>query len=158
MVAYLANGWFTEVGPRRLRAEVVDGALDTASSLHQAGLAPEALQLLVLRVRTLAFLLSRERGNRGSTLDAAERRSLHHALREATDSDVALQAFVLDCCEHIGDIADVRGLYLHLLHVTHVVGLLRVARAQAPAAVARLGRMALSEAGDDAARQWQTPR
>ena len=57
MVAYLANGWFTQVGPVRLRAEVVDGALDVAAGLLQAEVPVEAIESLHLRVRTLAFLL-----------------------------------------------------------------------------------------------------
>lgn len=160
MVAYLANGWFTQVGPRRLRAEVVDGALDSAALLHQNGIAIALLDTLLLRLRTLAFLLSRERVA-GSALSQAEREALRHHLQEATDADFTLQAFILDCLDHVGDAQGLRALYVHVMHVAHVCRLLRLAKAQHPVAPAPDNLDISASISDVPAPQtgaWHAPR
>lgn len=161
MVAYLANGWFTQVGPRRLRAEVVDGALDSAALLHQNGVPIALLDALLLRLRTLAFLLSRERAAGGNTLSQAERDALRHHLQEATDDDFTLQAFMIDCLEHVGDVQGLRALYVHVMHVAHVCRLLRLAKAQHPVAAAAQDLAISVTAGNAPMSQavaWQAPR
>ena len=159
MLAYLADGWFTRVGPRRLRAEVLDGAIDSAAWLHQAGTDGELLRPFLLRVRTLTLLLSRpapsgeHRSALPGDLGQHEREVLRVHLQEASDGDAALQALTLDCLECVGTLSDLRAMVLHLSHVAHLVGLLHVAQGNAEVRPARH-----AEAHRPTAQAWQAPR
>lgn len=143
MVAYLADGWFAANTPRRLRSEVVDGALDSAGFLHRASLDAAQVMQLALRVRALAGLLdpvhrhvhlgrAPKRGfDAGRTLDSPALQLLRDQLAEATDACLELQSFILDCLDHVADLDALRGLFLHLAHVAHLMRLLAVAQKRA---------------------------
>lgn len=127
MITYLEGGWYTRMGQRRLRNEVVDGAIDTAGMLFRAAVPPEAISSLALKVRTLASVADPPH-RRGAALGPGERAALTRRLQEYTDRFPALQSFINDCLEHINDANDLRALYLHLMHVTQMAQLLMVAK------------------------------
>lgn len=177
MVAYLADGWFAADAPRRLRAEVVDGALDSAGFLHRASLDAAQVLRLALRVRALGGLLDplhrhvhlgpRPRGaagaagegvvSAGRALGAPALQLLRDQLAEATDACVELQSFVLDCLDHVADLDALRGLFLHLAHVAHLMRLLAVAQKSA-AVHALLSAAAPAAAPHAPAAAAATPR
>ena len=142
MVAYLVDGWFAPEGPRRLRAEVVDGALDSAGFLHRAGLAAPELMRLALRVRGLTGLIDPLHRHvhlggqaraaaaqvAGRGLNQTALRLVREQLTQASDASIELQSFVFDCLDHVTDLDALRGLFLHLAHVAHLMRLLAVAQ------------------------------
>ena len=129
MITYLQGGWYTRLGKRRLRNEVVDGAIDTASMLFRAAVPPEAISSLALKIRTLASIADPpHRANHGSDFLAAEHGALSRRLQIYTDRFPALQGFVNDCLEHVANANELRALYLHLVHITQMTQLLLVAK------------------------------
>jgi hypothetical protein len=127
MITYLQGGWYTRMGKRRLRDEVVDGAIDTAGMLFRSVVPPEAISSLALKVRTLATLADPPH-RRGMSFGEGERAALTRRLQTYTDRFPALQGFISDCLEHISNGNDLRALYLHLMHVTQMAQLLMVAK------------------------------
>lgn len=134
MVLYLTGGWYTQIGQRRLRDEVVDGAIDTASGLFRAGVPPHMVSGLALKIRALAsYADPPHRRSMPKTIGSGrfsdgERKVMRLRLQTDTDRQPALQCFVTDCLEHVHDAMDLRGLYLHLVHITRMMQLLQVAR------------------------------
>ena len=129
MITYLTEGWYTRLGQRRLRNEVVDGAIDTASMLFRSAVPPEAITSLALKIRTLATLVDPpHRRGQGGGLGPHERAALVQRLQLYTDRYPALQSFINDCLEHVNDAMELRALYLHLVHVTQMMQLLMVAK------------------------------
>lgn len=128
MITYLKDGWYTRIGQRRLRNEVVDGAIDTASMLFRAAVPPQAITSLALKIRTLATLVDppHRRGRGG--FGGKERSALEQRLQIYTDRFPALQSFINDCLEHVSTPNELRALYLHLIHVTQMMQLLLVAK------------------------------
>lgn len=134
MVLYLTGGWYTQIGQRRLRDEVVDGAIDTASCLFRAGVPPHMVSNLALKIRALASYADPPHRRttphfaHAARFSDAERKVMRQRLVLDTDRHPALQGFVTDCLEHVHDAMDLRGLYLHLVHITRMMQLLQVAR------------------------------
>lgn len=129
MITYLKDGWYTRIGQRRLRNEVVDGAIDTASMLFRAAVPPEAISSLAMKIRTLASIADPpHRRGHGGNFEAAEQRALARRLQTYTDRFPALQSFISDCLEHVANANELRALYLHLVHVTQMMQLLMVAK------------------------------
>jgi hypothetical protein len=128
MITYLKDGWYTRLGQRRLRNEVVDGAIDTASMLFRAAVPPEAISALALKIRTLATIADPPHRRGVGGFGAAERQALTSRLQQYTDRYPVLQGFINDCMEHVADAQELRALYLHLVHVTQMMQLLMVAK------------------------------
>jgi hypothetical protein len=128
MITYLKDGWYTRMGQRRLRNEVVDGAIDTASMLFRAAVPPEAISSLALKIRALATIADPPHRRGMGSFGDAERRALTQRLQQYTDRFPVLQGFINDCLEHVGDAQELRALYLHLVHVTQMMQLLMVAK------------------------------
>lgn len=145
MTAYLAEGWFARTGPRRLRAEVVDGALDSAGVLHRAGVAAQDVLTVAMRVRALSGLvdpvhrhvhLAKVPPSASRALPPQALAVVREQLMMATDAAIALQTFVADCLDCVADLDALRGLQVHLMHVAQIIKLLTTT--QKSAAVAAL--------------------
>ncbi|HET6343511.1 MAG TPA: hypothetical protein VFH51_01210 [Myxococcota bacterium] len=128
MITYLKDGWYTRLGQRRLRNEVVDGAIDTASMLFRAAVPPEAISTLALKIRALVTIADPPHRRGMGGFGAAERQALTGRLQQYTDRFPVLQGFINDCMEHVSDAQELRALYLHLVHVTQMMQLLMVAK------------------------------
>jgi hypothetical protein len=124
MTIYLHGGWYKPGQEGGLRTEVLDGAMDTAGLLHRAGISPELVSRLALRVRSLVRL--------GDTTAAAfaskERDFLADRLMPITGESAEVVSFIADCLDHISSYSDLAAFYLHLVHITRMMQLLTMAR------------------------------
>lgn len=133
MIAYLIDGWYFSGPPRRLRNEVVDGAIDSASMLFRAGLSANVIHALALSVRRCVPNLPTDASAQTALdvpearLTEAECKAVRQQLQYDTDQHPILQSFVADCQEHIATAADLWAMYLHLLHIAQMMRLLQVA-------------------------------
>ncbi len=125
MSMYLSGGWYQPGRSGALRTEVIDGAMDAAGVLHRAGVGPQLLTRLALRVRTLLTFLDPQM--RGADIDSEQREIIAHRLEEHADSFFELDTFIRDCLDHVQSSADLMGFYLHLVHVTRMLQLLAMA-------------------------------
>jgi hypothetical protein len=154
MTTYLADGWFEAYGPKRLRNEVLAGALDSAGTLKQAGTTPQAVGLLARRVQALTMRLMGRHAAQllprpsDTQLSDEEREAVRQSLTLATDGDVALQALVLDCLDHVEHCADLSAFCLHLQHIAYLVRMLTQVHNDTALATATLGGALLNEAGE----------
>jgi hypothetical protein len=127
MTSYLSHGWYTRVGRKRLRNEVIDGAIDAASMLYRAGVTPERVSGVALKVRTLATIADPPHRRLLGRFSSRDRRVLVQRLEALTDGNPPLQCFAADCLEHVYAPNDLRAFYLHLVHITNMMQLLAVA-------------------------------
>lgn len=128
MITYLKDGWHTRPG-HRLRAQVVDGAIDTASMLFRASVPPHTVTRLALKIRGLTTFVNPVRQPvASSSLTPREKKVLQARLQAATDRHPALQGFISDCLNHVDSITDLRALYLHVVQVSQMMQLLMVAK------------------------------
>lgn len=132
MITYLAHGWYTSTPPTKLRDEVVDGAIEAASMLFSAGLGPQSVEALAMRVRSLVAITDpphrRLASAKAPGFTEAEHRAIEQRLRAMTDGAPPLQSFILDCLDHVTETRSLQALYLHMMHITHMMQLLQVAR------------------------------
>src|SRR5688572_21522332 len=113
MVLYLQNGWFDDSPKKRLRSDVLDGAMDAARQLLRAGVMPDTLMNLALTVRSSMTMSDPSLRGLGDASTEIHGR-LVQKLTYQTDQNPALQAFVLDCAEHVQTNSDAMAYYLHL--------------------------------------------
>lgn len=119
--SYLQGGWFDS--DKSLRTEVVDGAMDAAGLLMRAGVSPETVGKLALRVRSLLTIVMRDKGPQGAFSDA-DRDALKERLAGQTDDTPELYGFVSDCLEHVETPNHLMAFYLHLMHINQMLQLL----------------------------------
>ena len=124
MTIYLHGGWY-KPGPKGgLRTEVLDGAMDTAGMLYRAGMSPELVSRLALRVRSLVRL-----GDTVATAVGSQERAFIASRLESVAGDSAeIVSFVADCLDHITSYSELAAFYLHLVHITRMMQLLTLAR------------------------------
>ncbi len=152
MTTYLTGGWYGPGPKGGLRTEVLDGAMDAAGMLHRAGISPELVSTLALRVRGLVRL------GDGLSFGPDEREIVARRLEPLTGHSPELLSFVADCLDHVSGPADLTAFYLHLVHITRMMQLLRLAQigpAPEPAAGAppRRARVTRKRAKRPAARK-----
>lgn len=148
MLTYLTDGWFCPAEPQHTRAEVFDGALDSAGLLTRQGVSA-AMVLGLQRLLTRHGPYREGPGGpssgcsvpsaptaaaQGSDPQVAERRHvlLGHIL-DATDGQPALQGFVMDCMEAAHDARSWQALCGHLEHIGHLMAALHKAQSKRPA-------------------------
>ncbi len=123
MSTYLSKGWFDADESRSLRREVVDGAIDIAASLRQAGINTELMQAVALRVRS-AIALGSPGARDAASFGPSTRAALRDKLDDYLDNRPELDGFIGDCLDHLHSPGDLVGLYLHLIHISRMLGLL----------------------------------
>jgi hypothetical protein len=123
MTTYLSGGWYRPGTGRRLRTEVIDGAMDAAGMLHRAGISPERISVLALKVRSLMTLADPQMMGDAQLTDRDRERMLLQ-IEDCTGYTPALLAWVCDCIEHVEEPADLTAFYLHLVHVARMLHLL----------------------------------
>ena len=159
MTVYLAGGWYSSGPKGGLRTEVLDGAMDTAGMLHRAGIRPELVSRIALRVRSLVRLGDPVTVEFG----APERAIVASRLESLTGDSAELVSFLADCLDHIGRHADLAALYLHLMHVTRMMQLLALAQgafnvpSEDPVPRARPARKTKAPAGKRAGSTRKAP-
>lgn len=127
MTSYLQAGWFTRgTGPKGLRTEVIDGAMDVAGNLVRAGIDGATVLRLALRARGLISIADPRMLGMPHFGDR-EREQLMNGLARHADAAPELFAFVADCIERIDNLTDMMAFYLHLTHVARMIELLSVA-------------------------------
>jgi hypothetical protein len=131
MTMYLSGGWYRSGHNGGLRTEVIDGAMDAAGYLHRAGLHPQALTTLALKVRSLMTLIDPHM-TAANGLGDEQRAIVAERLASLTEQSPELHAFVSDCLDHVQSRADLLAFYLHLVHVTRMLQLLSLAKDVAP--------------------------
>jgi hypothetical protein len=131
MLAYLSDGWFTDPASRRLRAEVVDGALDSAGALHRGGVSSKRLDALAARLRRAMPSASAQGGQAPHTpglLAQVSWETVRERMQELTDDAPLLQGFVLDALEAVDDAPTLEALCQHLGQIAAVMKVLAAAR------------------------------
>jgi hypothetical protein len=130
VTSYLEGGWYGANPAKGLRTQVVDGAIDVAGSLHRAGVTPEQVLRLALRVRVAASL------NRRGKLPPTVRAGLSEQLTADLGEAPALGEFVADCLPYVRDASELAALYAHVLQVARMMLVLTQAREAAVGAMA----------------------
>lgn len=134
MLSYLASGWFCPTEPTHLRAEVLDGAWDSAGLLVRAGVPVAvlfALQRLLRRHEPQeAHAPGQAQPSQHNYLESgAPVQALIRAhVADCTDGHPALQGFMMDCLDAAPDSASWRGLCAHLGHIGLTMSVLSAAR------------------------------
>jgi hypothetical protein len=94
--------------------------------LYRAGISPELVSRLALRVRGLMRV--GDLAAAAQTFGPEERAILGRRFESLVGDSPELHSFVSDCLDHLGSAADLTGFYLHLVHVTRMMQLLTLAR------------------------------
>jgi hypothetical protein len=128
--SYLEGGWYGADPARGLRTQVIDGAIDVAGSLYRAGVTPELLLRLGLRVRVAAS------AHRKGKLAPRIRAELGEQLTSGLDGAPALAGFVTDCLRYVRDGSELAAFYAHVLQVARMMLVLTQARQAALDAMA----------------------
>lgn len=126
MTSYLDAGWFQHEGKKGLRTEVIDGAMDAAGMLLRAGVSPELVLRVALRVRALMIIADPQVLSVGRFSDDIRARFALR-LERYTNQSPELHAFVADCLERTDNLSDLMAFYLHLTHVARMIQLLKAA-------------------------------
>ncbi|MBN1960821.1 MAG: hypothetical protein JW841_07720 [Deltaproteobacteria bacterium] len=123
MTIYLHGGWYKSGLKGGLRNEVLDGAMDTAGLLHRAGLSPELVSRLALRVRSLVRLGE----NTDAPFGSRERDFVADRLESIAGDSAEIISFIADCLDNIKNYAELAAFYLHLVHIARMMQLLTLA-------------------------------
>jgi hypothetical protein len=134
MITYLQDGWYTSTGKNQLKEQVLNGAIDMASHLLKQHVDHERVLALALGVRNFLHHLQAPHVPATEVFTDKERAVLENKLIHATDTDMVLQAFVVDCFEHVHTPKELRGLYLHLMHISHMMQVFCAIRSPSPEA------------------------
>lgn len=118
MLTYLTEGWFNSAQPQALRAEILDGAVDSAGLLTRAGVGPDTLLTLrQLLMRHCPYRAGAE-GDAGSPNQRERLQALIEHVTEATDHNLILQGFVMDCLQSAAEPEAWQALCDHLRHIS----------------------------------------
>jgi hypothetical protein len=125
MLAYLAQGWFSSHATHPHRPEVLDGALDSASSLYQAGLQASTVRHVGHKLRrALPNTMPLGLAEPNALLGHVSWETLRESMLTATDDHVVLQSFVMDGLAAVVDLMTLAALCLHLQHIAQHMELL----------------------------------
>ncbi len=124
MTTYLSQGWFDADAKAGLRAEVLDGAIDTAGMLHRAAIDPSVISRLALKIRGMI----RFTDDAPSAFADTGREAMEGRLEPFLGDSPELRSFVADCLDHVTEPRDLLAFYLHLIHITRMMQLLVLAQ------------------------------
>ena len=124
MLTYLQDGWYEDGPKKRLKDEVVDGAIDSASMLLMENVPAEIIMKIALKLRMLSTVRD-PMMKKNKNFGAKERHEIAYKLEKYTEDHRALHSFILDCLDHVNTSSELLALYLHLVHVMRMVQLLK---------------------------------